>query len=143
MPDWARVKGAVPVHVTIKHEFDKLIFTAKHPNSENVTLACHLVNIEQAGRTTLYVVYRNVPEHRFGENAAEHKGCCELELHKPEEGKSATPAWRLSGIYWTEKRRNPQDENDKGTWGEYRSRYESRNFEKEGIDFEKQARFDI
>ena len=97
VPEWARKKGVLPVHVTIAHNFDKLIFTAKHPNSENQTLAYQFVYSEQTERTTLYVVYRNDPEERKGENAAAHKGCCELELKQAGGTNAANPAWRLKG----------------------------------------------
>jgi hypothetical protein len=141
IPDWARRRGVLPVHVTIKHEFERLIHTAKHPNSENLTLADQLVNSEQSGQTTLYVVYRNQPENREGENAAPHRGCCELQLKKSAETRSARPAWRLKGDYWTDKPRSANDHLDRGTWGDCEIHYESRSLGEEKIDWENEERF--
>lgn len=143
VPDWAREKHVLPVHVTIKHKLDKLIFTAKHPNSKNETLAYQLVNSEQTEGTTLYVVYRNHPFSLHGEKADPHEGCCKLRLDKAVETKSAKPTWHLRGTYWTDKVRSAHDKEDRGTWGEYHIHYESRSLGEEKTDWDVQKRFDI
>src|SRR5262249_39981608 len=143
VPAWARAKKVLPIHVTIEHKFDKLIFTAVHPNSENHTLGYQLVNLGTSEQTVLYVVYHNEPNDRQKENAAAHEGCCQLKLRNIGHTKSATNTWELTGEYWTNKVRDQKNKDDKGTWGDFRIRYESRKIGEREVDFDLQKRFDV
>jgi hypothetical protein len=142
IPEWARQKGVVPIHMTIKHGFDRLILTVIHPDSTNTNLAAQLVYVEQSDRTLLYLAYHNEPNNRDAPNAFPHNGCCELKLINQERTKLATSEWRLKGTYWTDKCRNKKTPEDRGTWGDFHVRWESRKLGEKEIKFT-QERFDI
>ncbi len=141
--NWWEKENILPVHVTVVHEFESLIITAIHPNSENITLAAQLEHNDKNDRTSLYVVYRNIPGDPRRPNAKAHEGCMELMLAKNGGGKSAKTSWLLNGKYWTDKERpkvkseeatsgntNPlsrgDDLTDRGTWGRFIVHWASR-----------------
>ena len=130
--------------MTIDHEFDNLTYKARHPNSTNKTLAQQLVYVDQSRDTLLYVVYVNEPKDDREGKAAPHKGCCKLELTNNERTNSATPKWRMTGTYWTDKVRDKhKDRDDRGTWGEFNVRWESRKVGENTVDWNEQERFDV
>lgn len=139
VPEWARNKRVLPVRVTIEQEFDRLTFTAFHPNSTNTTLAQQLVYVDTSKETRLYVVYSNEPNDHTQANAAPHEGCNELKLINEEGTRSATPKWRLQGKYWTDKSRGGSNSDDRGTWGNFNVWWESR--KNEGIAWDEEAKF--
>lgn len=142
IPPWARAKGVLPIHVLIRHELDNLIYTAYHPNSTNRTLAKELVRDSRDESTLLYVVYHNVPKDERLRNAGSHEGCCELTLEKYSSGKVATNKWELRGKYWTDKRRQKGDDDDRGTWGRLSIKWKSRDLQAPPSEYQ-EAVYDI
>jgi SMODS-associating 2TM, beta-strand rich effector domain len=138
---WWEQEKVVPVHVTILHQFDRLTFTAKHPNSENTTRTAQLEYREISDETALYVVYHNVPDDSNAANAAAHDGCNELKFRNDGRSKSATIKWELKGKYWTDKPRDKNNLSDRGTWGRFVVHWESRRSDEEKPNWTHDDRF--
>ena len=100
--------------VTIKHEFEKISYTARTAHSMNSAINAQLMKSPN-GQTMLVVVYHNDIIGEEAEHTAEHYGCCRLTLERPQGEKLPTSNWILRGEYWTTKVRDRTQE--RGTVG--------------------------
>ncbi|PDT60516.1 hypothetical protein CO678_15910 [Bradyrhizobium diazoefficiens] len=115
--------------VAVDHSFRRLRMTLIRNQSTGQTLASALRRTD-TGSARIYVTYYStfaveraltvIPAVDHGED---HSGALFLDLND----ESVHPeGWVLRGQYWTNKRRAPNDDTTKGTWGRVEMRFQRR-----------------
>ena len=103
------------VVVTIKQSPALIRYLAKNESTRNIGIATWFERIDETDEYRLFVTYRN---DRSGDKASErtreHFGTCLLNLYQEQRQRET---WVLKGHYWTDKLRDPLDQDSRGTAG--------------------------
>jgi hypothetical protein len=113
----------IPMEARIDHRFERIVYKQQGLG----TSLAHTVDlsVDENGFWKLTIVYHNLAQTRkaagdapeeLTENVREHDGCAIMTLNRPDNQRTISKEWKLSGPYWTNKSRSTQG-GDLGTTG--------------------------